>query len=260
MPRQRKSRSKPRGRKKLIFGLLVGIPAVILLLLAGLNWVVMPLFTRMGRELVLPDLTGLAREEAEKLLDQMGLRLGEVRVVGDTLQPPDYVVTQSPPAGRRVKPGRIVHLDISRGSDRVLVPELVGSRLELALDEIAAAGLRVAEVESLRTPDIAPGLVMAVRPPAGTELDRNATLILAVSAAAGRFPMPNLTGTNVETAAGIVANQRLILGPLREAPSDEPVGMVMLQYPEEGTPVMEGDTVTLIVASPLPQPETGDEQ
>lgn len=250
MPRQRKPRGKTRRRTGLLFGLLVGIPAVILLLLAGLNWVVMPLFTRMGRELEVPDLTGLAREEAEKVVERSGLRLGEVRVIGDTLQPPGHVVTQSPPGGRRVKPGRIVHLDVSRGSDRVLVPELVGTRLEQALAELEACGLRPAEVESLRTPDVAPGLVMAVRPAPGTELDRNATVILAVSAAAGKFPMPNLVGTNIETATGIIANQRLVLGTVREAALDEPVGMVMLQYPEEGTSVMDGDTVTLIIAVP----------
>ncbi|MFO7675001.1 MAG: PASTA domain-containing protein [bacterium] len=250
MPREHKPRSRKRGGR-VAFWLLIVVPAAILLLLALFNWGLMPLLTRMGRELPIPDVTGLVREEAEKVLEAAGLRLGEVRIVGDTIQPPGHVVVQSPPAGRRVKAGRVVTLDVSRGSDRVLVPELSGTRLDVALADIEAAGLRVAEIESLRTPNVAAGLVIAVRPPAGTELDRNATVILAVSAPAGHFPMPNLTGTNVETASGIIASQGLVLAPVRDAPSDEPVGLVLFQYPEEGSPVMEGDTVALIVAAPI---------
>ncbi|HDR00043.1 MAG TPA: PASTA domain-containing protein [candidate division WOR-3 bacterium] len=255
MAQRRKPR--PRGRRTgKLFALLVGIPAAILLLIAILNWVVMPLYTRLGREIDTPDVTGLAREEAEKVLARFNLKLGEVRVVADTLQPPGRVVTQFPPPGRKVKAGRTVALDVSRGSDRVLVPDLGGLRLEEAIAAVTAAGLRVGEVESLRTPDFVPGLIIAVRPMPGTELDRNATIIIAVSAPAGKFPMPNLTGMNIETASGIVASQGLILTPVRDAPSDEPVGMVMFQYPEEGTPVADGDTVALIVASPVePAPD-----
>jgi serine/threonine-protein kinase len=249
MTQRRRPSSRPR-RNRLVFWLLVGVPTAILLLIAGLNWVVMPLFTRMGRELTVPDVTGLGREEAEKMLAGIGLRLGEVRAVGDTLRPAGHIVAQFPPGGRKVKSGRTVDLDISRGPDRVLVPELSGARLETALAELDAVGLRVAEVETLRTPSMTAGLVIAIRPAAGTELDRGAAVVLAVSAPAGRFPMPNLIGTNIETAAGIIASQGLVLAPIREAPSDEPVGLVLVQYPEESSPVMEGDTVALIVASP----------
>jgi beta-lactam-binding protein with PASTA domain len=62
------------------------------------------------------------------------------------------------------------------------------------------------------------------------------------------FPMPNVVGMGTETARGILASQGLILGQVSTAVSSEPVGSVMFQYPEEGMPVVEGDTVTLIVA------------
>jgi beta-lactam-binding protein with PASTA domain len=63
--------------------------------------------------------------------------------------------------------------------------------------------------------------------------------------------MPNLLGMNLETASGIIASQGLIIGEVKYAPSDEPAGIVLVQYPEEGMPIRDGDTAQLIVASPV---------
>jgi beta-lactam-binding protein with PASTA domain len=60
--------------------------------------------------------------------------------------------------------------------------------------------------------------------------------------------MPNLVGLSIETARGIVASQGLLMGELKSAPSDEPAGNVLIQYPEEGMTVRDGDTVSIIVA------------
>jgi beta-lactam-binding protein with PASTA domain len=69
--------------------------------------------------------------------------------------------------------------------------------------------------------------------------------------------MPNLIGTQLETATGIVASQGLVLARIQEAPSEETVGLVLVQFPEEGSSVASGDSVHLIVASP-PLPDSGE--
>ncbi|UCG43153.1 MAG: PASTA domain-containing protein, partial [candidate division WOR-3 bacterium] len=76
-------------------------------------------------------------------------------------------------------------------------------------------------------------------------------LTLAVSAPVGKFPMPNVLGMGLETASGIIASQGLVLGGVKQAPSDETAGLVLIQYPEEGMPVADGDSVHLIVAVPV---------
>jgi serine/threonine-protein kinase len=229
---------------------------VVIVVLAGLvalfNWVVMPLVVGHGRVVIVPDVVGLNRFVAESTLNHVGLRLTEVRTVPDAAVKTDFVVAQSPAPGTRVKPGRAVRLDVSRGAGRTRVPHVAGLTIEKATLVVEEAGLVFGGVESLRTQNVPAGQVIATVPPGGTELREGETVVLQISSRVGRFPMPNLVGMNVETAQGLVISQGLVLGEVRNAPSDEPPGMIMVQYPEEGSPVKAGDTVGLIVAQHRP--------
>jgi len=250
MAKRRTRKKKTSGLGRILLWLFVIIPAIVLGLLALANWVVMPMIARHGTEMPVPSTVGMARARAESTITDAGLQVGTIRTVSDTAYPPDHVVFQYPPAGRRVKPGRLVHLDVSRGANRVSVPDVVGMSFPLAKALLEEAGLMVAEVESLRTPNLPVDQVIAVRPAPGTDVAKGAPLTLAVSAAVGRFPMPNVLGMGLETASGIIASQGLVLGSVKQAPGDEPAGLVLIQYPEEGMPVANGDSVHLIVAVP----------
>ncbi len=251
MKRRTRRKTKAGRTGRILFVVLIVIPASLLLLLALLNWVIMPLFTRYGRELEVPELVGQTRAAAEQAIEAAGLRLGEIRIVGDTTQPPGHIVFQVPRPGRMVKAGRLVSIDVSRGANRLLIPDIIGMAVDRATAQLEDLGFIVSEIESLRTPNVPVGRIMAIRPMAGTEVDRGSTVILAVAAPVGKFPMPNLLGVDLETASGIIASQGLILGGVREAPSDEPVGIVLVQFPEEGMSVQDGDSVHMIVAVPF---------
>jgi serine/threonine-protein kinase len=91
---------------------------------------------------------------------------------------------------------------------------------------------------------------VATRPPAGVEVNEGERIFVQIAARVGNFPMPNLVGMSLETAQGIIASQGLTLGEVKRAPSDEPSGNVLVQYPEEGMTVRDLATVSLIVAAP----------
>ncbi len=259
MKRKRRSTAKRRKRTRtlwVLFWVFIGVPAIIVGLLALLNWIVMPMLTSHGREVTVPDLTGLGRSAAIQRIVDAGLTPGDVRIVSDTSVAPDHVAAQQPRAGRRVKPGRLVHLDVGRGSGFVLVPPVDRLTLDEAKARLEEAGLFVAEVESLRTPNVPTGQVIAVKPAAGTEVAAGTPVVLAIAAPVGSFPMPNLLGMNYEVAAGIIASQGLVVGSVKEAPSDEPAGLVMVQYPEEGMSVRDGDSIHLIVSVPPAEPDS----
>jgi len=241
-------RRRPRRRRTLL-GVLVAI-LVLVLLVVLLNWVVMPLVVGRGRETNVPMVVGLDRFAAEESILAAGLRLGEVRSVSNATVPPDRVVTQHPDPGQRVKLGRQVHIDVSRGGSKLGIPHVEGLTLSRATALLLESGLSVAGVESLRALNLPPGQVVATRPPAGVEVTMGDRVFIQVASRVGNFPMPNLIGMSLETAHGIVTSQGLILGEVKQAPSDEPVGNVLVQYPEEGMTVRDLDTVSLIVAAP----------
>ncbi len=209
----------------------------------------MPLFVGSGHEVAVPNLVGLDRFAAEESLLQAGLVLGEVRSVSNATVPPERVVSQHPEPGQSVKTGRRIDLDVSRGGARLNVPHVEGLTLSRATALLTESGLSVAGVESLRAPNLPPGQVISTHPPAGIQVDEGERVFIQIAARAGNFPMPSLVGLNIEAAKGIVASQGLVLGEVKQAPSDEPPGSVLVQYPEEGMTVRDLDTVSLIVST-----------
>ncbi len=239
--------AKPRRRRGVLAVLIAAVSFALLIVI--LNWVVMPLVVGRGRETTVPNVIGLDRFAAEESLLKAGLRLGDVRSSANATVAADRVVTQHPEPGQRVKLGRQVHLDVSRGGSKLKVPHVEGLTLTRATALLSEAGLAVGGVESLRTPSLPPGQVVATRPPAGIEVSQGERIFIQIAARVGNFPMPNLVGMSLETAQGIIASQGLTMGEVKRAPSDEPAGNVLIQYPEEGMTVRDLDTVSLIVAA-----------
>lgn len=242
-----KQRRKHRSHK---LRTLVIIVLALALLVVVLNWLVMPLLVGRGKEATVPNLLGIDRFAAEESIVKAGLVLGEVRSMSNATVPPDRVVAQHPEPGQRVKLGRKVHIDVSTGGSRLKVPHVEGMNLARATALLSGSGLSIAGVESLRSPKLPPGQVVSTRPPAGADVTEGERILLVVSSRVGNFPMPGLVGMNVGAASGIIASQGLVLGEVKQAPSDEPTGNVLIQYPEEGMTVRDLDTVSLIVAAP----------
>jgi len=238
---------RPR-RRRTLRALLVAVLAFAMLV-AILNWVVMPLVVGRGREATVPSVVGLDRFAAEESVLKAGLLLGDVRSVSNATVPPDRVVAQHPEPGQHVKLGRQVHLDVSRGGSRLKIPHVEGLALPRATALLSESGLSIAGVESLRTLSLPPGQVVATRPPAGVEVDEGERIFIQIASRTGNFPMPNLVGMSIEMARGIIASQGLTLGEVKHAPSDEPAGSVLVQYPEEGMTVRDSDVVSLIAAT-----------
>jgi serine/threonine-protein kinase len=243
--KQRRKKHRSHKARTIVFALLS-----ILLLIVALNWIVMPLVVGRGRETTVPDVLGIDRFSAEESIIRAGLVLGEIRSVSNATVPPDRVVAQHPEPQQRVKLGRRVHLDVSKGGSKLKVPHVQGLTLARATALLTESGLSIAGVESLRSRSLPPGQVVSTRPPAGSEVDEGERMTIQVSSRHGSFPMPGLLGMNVEAARGIIAAQGLNIGEVKQAPSDEPAGSVLVQYPEEGMTVRDLDTVSLIVAVP----------
>jgi serine/threonine-protein kinase len=238
--------SKGKKGLKVFIWLLIIIAGIMLIL--AFNNVIMPGLVHEGRDITVPDLVGMNKEEAITTLTRAGLQPGAIHSVPHDTIPPNRVVAQYPRAGRRVKPGRKVDLDVSSGTNMVRIPNLEGLPLASAITTLERLGFVISQIDSIRSPAIPAGRVVAAVPPFGAEVRRGSEISLSVSTKTGTFPMPNLVGLNIETARGIVANHGLKLTQLKYAISSEPTGTVLFQYPEDGMPVAAGDTVSLLIA------------
>jgi len=130
-----------------------------------------------------PDVRNQTFTAARDQLSAAGFQVAQNAVNSD--RPSGTVVEQSPPAGSRQPKGSTITLSVSKG---VVLPDVRGLPASDAANRLGQAGLRTVN-RSEANADYQPGVVIRTEPPAGTSLDRNATVTLVVSSG----PAPTTT-------------------------------------------------------------------
>lgn len=145
-----------------------------------------------------PELRGLALEEATARIEASGLTPGKVARRESRDVEEGRVLTQDPPAGMRVEPGAAVALIVAVAPPpTVAVPDMLGRTRAEAEAGLKAAGLPVGEVSE--KPAGKPGLVLAQAPRPGTEVPPGSPVSLVLSAPVA---VPALIDRAVKEAAG----------------------------------------------------------
>ena len=128
-------------RNKLVWNLLLIV--LIILAMAVIAHFVMQAGTRHGARRTVPDFSGIALGEAQRIARANDLRLH----INDSLFVPAYeggtVLDQLPEGGVEVKPGRTVYITINAFRQKqVPVPYVAGRSLRQAKNMLEIAGLR----------------------------------------------------------------------------------------------------------------------
>jgi beta-lactam-binding protein with PASTA domain len=194
-----------------------------------------------GDTVAVPNIVGRTVAEAEKLLKEVGLQLGQrSEKQGD---PVGTVLDQSPAAGTHVSPGSAVSVVIAVAppDDRVEVPELIGKSLKDAETILKDIGLRVGRV-SFRDDDRV-DQVLEQAPKAGDRVAKDTAVDLIVGRARDveRTKVPRVTGQTLAGAAEILEVARLKVGQVSGARA----GKVTEQKPAAGAEVSVGTPVDL---------------
>jgi serine/threonine-protein kinase len=130
-----------------------------------------------------PDLTQRQETEAEVLLVNLGLELGEVVREYDAESPMGTVMDQEPAADTELQKGSAVNLIISRGVTPVYLtlPSLTGMTAEEARAALEYLGLSVGTVKQEMSWTYDKDIVIGQSPPAGTELQKGSAVNLTIS-------------------------------------------------------------------------------
>ena len=118
----------------------------------------------------LPDLSGKQLEEAQAMLELLGLKVSSVNRVADSDQERNSVIGQAPVAGSVLRNGDSVELTISDPPILRTVPELGRCSLEAAQQKIEEAGLSLGAVEYDYATGYELGQVYRQSPEAGAQL------------------------------------------------------------------------------------------
>ncbi len=197
-----------------------------------------------------PEVQGMSEADATEALEDVGLEVDpEFRFSDDV--PERRAIGTEPGAGTEIAAGSTVTLLISRGSNRVEVPDLVGFDDQQALNALSEADLTGNVVT--RDDEAPAGEVIAQSPAAGQEVDRGSQVTLFVST--GAITVPDVTGlvrrgaVNRLKRAGFTAS---VTEQQTEDPNQQ--GRVLNQFPPAGSRGQRGDTVAITVGTAPPAP------
>ncbi len=139
--------------------------------------------SRGARTVVYPNLTGIDLPQAQILLEQNGLRQGNVSHVYHPDRPKQSIITQYPPAGHRGFRGNTIDLLVSKGrapmSIRML--DLKGLGLNQAIAAIERNRLILGNIATLSDPSVADDTVTSQVPPAGHRVDVGSMIDITIS-------------------------------------------------------------------------------
>ena len=129
-----------------------------------------------------PDVSGKSIEEATKILQEAGFRIGQTKMVFDEHAEKNQVVGTEPSAGAEAENGSRIVLIVSKGKEAVMtvVPVLLNKTQNQALAEINAAGLKLEKVNTAFS-SYPSGTVISQSIAAGTQVEQNSAITITVS-------------------------------------------------------------------------------
>ncbi|MEK7729433.1 MAG: PASTA domain-containing protein [candidate division KSB1 bacterium] len=234
-----------------ILGLLALIAMAGVLIM---DWIVMPLYTRHGDEVEMPNVTTMRYEDAIRPLHEAGLLLIKEEERYSKEYPNGYVIEQNPPPHTRVKPGRRVYVVVSRGEKRVLMPNLIGRSPRDAELILRNHRLELGAIEQDFSSTYLPGEVMRQSVPPNAEVTTNTRVNITISSGGepSQFIVPALEGRIFNDALKRIKEAGLRVGQITYTIAPDLLPDTVIRQMPSPNSVVEKDSAVDLELSTLP--------
>jgi serine/threonine-protein kinase len=197
-----------------------------------------------------PDISGKSVADALNILSPLRLGISKDGEQFDKAFPAGTVIRQNPPKDMEVREGRIVRVTVSQGGESLYVPDLVGQPLRNAQTSLQNAGLNIGEIERRPSLRFEKETVMAMDPPAGQAVSKNALVSLIVSGGAPGADLqltPDFIGKTVQDVKDWAASRQINVIVREENDISKGPGEVLTQSPAPDAPFRLGESFTVVV-------------
>ena len=250
-PREAPPKKEGGGKKWLYFLIAVVVLAAIA---AGVYFLA---FAQERGNIDVPDIVGMDRAQAEAAIRALGLKPElEAEEYSDAVAA-GKVIRQNPEKGARLKKDGTVRMVVSRGGNKVAIPDLIGQSAGYADSKLREVGLNPDRQPDVYSDSVPAGSVISQDPAAGAQVQKGSSVKYVVSK--GPEPpkevtVPDLKNLTVDQASSRLSQAGLTLGTTTEQYSETVgSGKVISQSPAPGGKANEGSAVSIVV-SKGPQP------
>jgi len=197
--------------------LLVAI--LVFLLLGWLSLKALAVYTRHGKYIEVPDLSGLSFDQAKEELEKRDLRFHIMDSSYVEEKQPHEVLFHTPAAGEKVKKNRTIYLSINMTTaPRIKMPKLVDNSLKNAQNILRLKGLKYGgkTIRPFKFDYVVGQLYNGKPIETGEEVPQGAKIFLIVGSGTGseKFPAPSLYGLTIEDAENVLKEYSLDIYPM----------------------------------------------
>jgi len=230
-------------RSLFVLAIWVVLSAVVVLIV---DRVIMPWMVRQNQQIKVPDVVEMSLAEAESTLIISRLVLKEAAQEYDPFIPPGMILSQNPEGGSVVKGrGRWVRVVVSKGGERVTVPNLQGVSLRQASLLLQRSGLDLGKISWMYTADLPENVVISSAPGYKAEVYQGEVIDLLVSQ--GSIPataiVPDFVGQSLEGAVLMARDYGLKIGGITYRKAEELLPETVLRQSVETGEEVERDAV-----------------
>lgn len=198
----------------------------------------------------IPNLVNKTQDEAEQIVKELKLKLVVKSEEYNENVEEGKIISQDPAYQENytIKEHSEISVVISKGTETVEVPDVVGKTREEAEKLLKDAGL-VAEITEENDEKVEAGIVLSQDIEDGETVNKGSTVKLVVSKGSGivNVEVPSLVGKTEQEARNLLTEAGLKVNVVNDEDEAKNDGVVLRQSKDAGTEVQEGTTITITV-------------
>ncbi len=233
--------------------ILIAIVVVVIILVSLIAY--LKSYTQHGVEVEVSNVRGLAKEDAEAVLDQQGLRLVVIDSTYSEKVPFGTIVEQDPMPDSHAKLGRAVYVTVNAsGKRQIPMPNLQDMSYRQAETTLRGLGLLVDTIYDYE-PSAFRDLILdvkahgqSVQPGEKIAVGTKVRLVVGFGRGTEEVEVPSVIGMSPVDARRVLLSHRLTVGAVTcdEAVEEDGTPLfVYQQIPAAGEKLIEGETVAL---------------
>ncbi len=238
-----KTRGKRKVSKRVKRNRAIALTIVLLIILGGWYRISGP-----GTKIAIPSLAGMSQAQAAKTIGALGLKVDVSQSVFSEDIAKGKVITSDPAGGGKVEIAGTVHLIISKGKERIKVPDLAGLTIEEATAAITKMNLKVGRVSEKFSATQEAGILIDGSPAGGSDVRKDSTVDLIVSKGIEQVALTNFQGKTSDEAQNELTAAGLIVSSQYEYSDTVQIGTVISQTPSDVSAIAKGEKITLIIS------------
>lgn len=253
--KKKKKKKRSGGKWKIILIIAIIAVAAAIIGVAVLN----------HGKVTVPDVKGMSYSEAEKTLEDQGLKIEKGEEIPNDTYEKGKVSSQDPIAHTKVKKGTTVTVNISSGEDKGEIPNLIGKYYDKSTaGYIEEYGFKLGEISYEKSDQYETNQIIKQNPKGGDTAKEGTEIDITVCSgkATEDSTVPSLTGgITLEEAEAKLKDAGLNLGSVEYKESSVYAsGYVMWQQYEAGSKIKQGTSVNIQISKGAPGSGEGEEE